>query len=205
MKDVAIDDFLRELGLVGEAAALGRAVLERASLTNPRKRRLAVAKLSEARVAIDGRLARLCRRCATDAVGEERTVVLVPAGACARCGGSANDRALDELAEAARAAGAQRLVVVGGSPDVRRELRRLDGRLEIRFVDGTERRRKVEAERDLAWADVVVVAGASELGHKVSTLYTRSPTARRKLVTRARRGVEAIAAEVVRHLELRRP
>ena len=165
---------------------------------------MAAAKAPAARVAIDAEVARLCRRCATDTAAEPRVIAVVPAAACARCSGSANTRALDELATAARAAGVRRLVVVGGSPDVRREFARLDGMLELRLVDGTARRTKPEAERDVAWGDVIVVAGASELAHRVSNLYTRDPEGRRKLVVSSRRGVEAIAGEVVRHLGLRK-
>lgn len=202
--EIAIEELLRSLGLEGESAALARGVLEHAGLTNPRKQRMAAAKAAAAQAAIDAEIARLCRRCAADAGAETRLVAVVPAPACARCGGSANLRALDDLAEAARAAGIRRLVVVGGSPDVRRELGRLEPQLELELVDGTENRRKSQAQRDVAWADVVVVAGASELAHRVSDLYTRDPAARGKLVVSSRRGVEAIAGEVVRHLELRK-
>lgn len=204
MSDVAIADVLRGLGLEGEEAALARTVLELAGLTNPRKQRVSLAKVGRVATAIDAELARLCRRCATEVEGERRLVVIVPSEACARCGGSASARALQGLLGAARAAGVQRIVLVGGSPDVRRELGRLQGPLELRLVDGTERRTGAEARRDVEWADVVVVAGASELAHKVSLLYTREPAARGKLVTVPRRSVEAIAGEVVRHLELRR-
>jgi len=202
--DVAIDELLAGLGLEGEGARLGRAALERARLTNPRKRRISDAKLDAARAAVDAEIARLCRRCAEGPARESRPVFVVPAQACARCGGSANARAVDDLAAAAAAAGVRRIVLVGGSPDVRRELAQLQDRLELRLVDGTESRRKQEARRDVAWADVVAVAGSSELGHRVSELYTRDDAARGKLVVSSRRGVEAIVAEIVRHLERRR-
>ena len=42
------------------------------------------------------------------------------------------------------------------------------------------------------------MCGATELAHKVSTLYTRDPDARRKLVVTSRRGIEAIADDVRR-------
>lgn len=64
----------------------------------------------------------------------------------------------------------------------------MEGSLELRLVDGTERRTRPEAQRDLDWADLVVIAGSSELAHKVSNLYTRAgdPTL---VVTAPRRGV----------------
>lgn len=204
MSDVAIPDFLGSLGLAGSDAGRARELLEADGITNPRKTRISAAKLERARTAIDARLARFCASCAarTDAGG--RDVVVVPAGACTRCGGSRNERALTELVEACAAAGLRRLVVVGGSPDVRRELGAVSGALELRLVDGTQRRTRAEAQRDLGWADLVVVCGSSELGHKVSTLYTRERGGT-PVITVARRGVEAIAGAVVEHLRRQRP
>lgn len=203
MTDVPITNFLASLGLVGENATLARLLLEGAGLTNPRKQRISVAKLEDATRAVDREIARLCWRCADDAGDDPRRVVEVRSEACARCAGSANARALDDLVAAAERAGVRRIVVVGGSPDVRRELNGLGDRLELRLVDGTKRRMQSHARRDVEWADVVVIAGASELAHGVSALYTRDPAARGKIVTSSRRGVEAIATAVVRHLERR--
>ncbi len=205
MSDVAISEFLGSLGLHGQDAERARVVFEAEGITNPRKTRLSAAKLERARAAIDARFARFARYCSacaarTDAGGRE--VVTVPAGACTRCGGSRNERALAELAEACASAGIARIVVVGGSPDIRRELGALRGALELRLVDGTERRTRAEAQRDLAWADLVVIGGSSELGHKVSSLYTRNPGGT-PVVTVARRGIEAIAAAVVEHARRR--
>lgn len=200
--DVAIPEFLASLGLSGPGAERARALLEAEGITNPRKRRISVAKLERARAAIDARFARFCASCAlrTDAGG--RALVAVAPAACTRCGGSRNERALTELAEACRAAGIARIAVVGGSPDIRRELGSIRPQLELRLVDGTARRTRAEAQRDLAWADLVVVCGSSELGHKVSSLYTRERGST-PVVTSARRGVEAIAAAVVEHLRRR--
>ncbi|MEJ7569278.1 MAG: hypothetical protein WKF41_13545 [Gaiellaceae bacterium] len=202
MSDPGIVDFLRSLGLTGDDAKRGRAVLEADGITNPRKSRISAAKLERARAVIDARFARFCAACAarTDAGGRE--VVTVAASTCARCGGSRNDRALTEMVEACEAAGILRLVVVGGSPDVRREVGTLQDRLELRLIDGTERRTRTEAQRDLAWADLVVIGGSSELAHKVSNLYTRDAGST-PVVTAARRGVEAIAGAVVKHARRR--
>lgn len=202
MSDVAIPDFLASLGLDDADAARARAALEADGITNPRKTRLSTAKLDRARAAIDARLARVCSSCAPQADPGGREVAIVPAAACTRCGGSRNDRALAELADACAAGGLRRLVVVGGSPDTRRELGTLSGALELRLIDGTERRTRAEALRDLDWADLVVIGGASELGHKVSTLYTRERSAT-PVITAPRRGVEAIAGSVLEHLQRR--
>lgn len=203
MSDIAITDFLGSLGLLGADAGRGRAILEADGITNPRKTRIAATKLDRAHAVIDARFARFCASCAerTDAGGRE--VVTVAPAACTRCAGSRNSRALTELVEVCEAAGLRRLVVVGGSPDVRRELGALRGALELRLIDGTERRTRPEAQRDLDWADLVVIAGSSELGHKVSNLYTRA-SGSTPVVTVARRGVEAIAGAVVEHARRRR-
>jgi hypothetical protein len=198
--DVAIDELLASFGLEGDDALLGRAALEQAGLTNPRKQRISAAKADRAREALDARLARLCSGCAGRHVPDGREVVLVTPAACARCGGSNNARALRELVEATAAAGVRRLVVVGGSPALRNELRaELDGTLELRLVDGVERRTKAEAQGDLAWADVVLVWGSSILARKVSTLYTRDAGSTPVVVV-PRRSIEALAGELVRHL-----
>lgn len=203
MADVAIVELLASLGLAGEDAELGRAVLEQAGLTNPRKARISRGKEPAVRAALDAEIARLCRRCAGATADEPRVVVIVAPELCTRCAGSANARALEDLAGAATRAGVTRLVVVGGSPDIRRELARLPPPLDVRLVVGVDRRTGEQARRDVDWADVVVVCGSSELQHKVSNLYTREPAARGKLVVSSRRGVEAIAGEVVEHLRRR--
>lgn len=202
MSDVPIPEFLATLGLTGADADRARAMLEEEGITNPRKTRLSAAKLDAARAAIDARFARFCAPCAerTDAAG--RRVVIVAAASCARCGGSRMDRALTEMVEACDAAGLRRIVVVGGSPDVRRELAAVEGGPELRLVDGTERRTRAEAQRDLAWADLVVIGGSSELGHKVSNLY-KGDAGATPVVTASRRGVEAIAGAVVEHVRRR--
>jgi hypothetical protein len=203
MGDVAIDDFLAGLGLTGAGAARGRAAVEAAGLTNPRKQRISDAKLEPARKAIDAAIARLCDGCAAGADLAGRDLVPVDREHCSICGGSRNARALEELAQRCAARGIRRLVLVGGSPAVRKELATIGDRVELRLIDGTARRTQAQAENDLDWADLGVVCGGSELAHKVSKLYTSaaSPT---PVITAARRGVEAIAGEVVTHLDRRR-
>jgi hypothetical protein len=203
VQDRRIEDVLAELGLVGDAAARARAILHEEALTNPRKERISVDKVERVRTAIDRHFARLCQACATRTDAAGREVVTVAPAACPRCGGSDNARALAELAERARAAGLRRLVVVGGSPNFREAFAEVSDSLELRLVDGTTRRTKADARRDVDWADVVVVLGATELAHKVSSLYTDDPRGKGKTVVTARRGVSAIAEEVARHAERR--
>src|SRR5262249_57717632 len=73
--------------------------------------------------------------------------------------------------------------------------------LELRLVDGTERRTVTQARLDLDWADLVLLWGGSELDHRVSTLYTGAPPAlRRKLVHTSKRGIAALLESAVVHL-----
>jgi hypothetical protein len=202
VRDRAIDDVLAELGLTGDDAARGRRVLEEAGLTRPGKERIAEGKVERAREAIAAVLLRLCARCSPRGAGDRRELVVVPQTACTYCGGSAHRAALHDVEAAFARHGLRRLVVVGGSPAVREELQRFD--LDLRLVDGTTRHTSDESGRNVDWADVIVVAGGSELAHKVSRLYTRDERARGKLATADRRGVEAIAAAAVEHLARRR-
>lgn len=204
MRDRPIDDVLAELGFAGEKAELARLSLEDARLTRPGKERIAEGKLERVREALDAVFARVCAECARRAPGEPREVVVVAPPLCTACGSSDNRRAIERMAGALRGAGLRRVVVVGGSPSVRKELASHADVLELRLVDGTERRTRAEARGDTAWADVVVVCGASELDHKVSKLYTDGEGACGKLVRAPRRGAAAIADEVTRHLERRR-
>ena len=202
MTDVAIDALLSSLGLAGPDAERGRAALREAGLTRPGKMNIAVTKRGAAVAAIDGVLARLCHQCMPGHRPDDRPVIQVRPEACAACGGSRVAHALAEAQGACTRHGIERLVFVGGSPDIRRELRTLGDVIEIRLVDGTVKRRQTDADADPAWADVVIICGASELAHAVSRLYTtaRSTT---PVVTAGRRGIEAITGALVEHLDRR--
>jgi hypothetical protein len=196
---MSIHELLAGLGITGEAAVDARKVLEAEGVTNPRKQRIATSKVERARDAIDRHWRRLCHNCRQRAMGDGRLVVAVPPAACSACAGSNNTRAVREMVAACISAGVNRLVVVGGSPNTRLELSELiDSDLELRQVDGTRSVSRRAAHCDIAWADLVVVLGATQLAHKVSTLYTRDSEARRKLVSTSRRGIEAIADEIMR-------
>jgi hypothetical protein len=183
--DVPIEQLLADLGLTGAAATVARVVLENEGLTNARKQRIAVSKVALVTASLDRHWQRLCHNCVRRAVADGLPVVEVPSAACSMCGGSNNARAVGAMTEACRAAGIKRLVVVGGSPSTRRELMETVGDA-------------LELRPDIAWADLVVVLGSTQLAHRVSNLYTRDPVARKKLVTTNRRGIEAIADDVTR-------
>ena len=202
-QDVPIETMLWFFGLTAEVVTEARGLIEAEGLTNPRKDRISVAKLDFVKQVIDRHWERLCHHCSRTSVPRSR-IVVVPAWACVTCSGSRNAGGAREMVRSCEEAGAQRLVFIGGSPSCREELKRLIGHhLECRFVDGTGSRNKKQARHDIAWADFVVVMGATELSHNVSRLYTQQPSARGKLLITHRRGVEAIALEICRRLKHR--
>ena len=198
--DLVIDAVLDDLGFVGENARLARTALEDAGLTNPRKQRIAAAKLDALKAVLRERFLLICTRASCREAGAATARIVLDAarpGACEICAGSPNatevDRAVSVLAER----GLRRVVVVGGSPSTRAELEELIAdRLQLRLVPGTERRTAREAKADLAWADLVVIWGSTELDHKISRLYTATPSER--VVTCPRRGVAAMAETLMR-------
>lgn len=206
--DFDIDEELGRLGfLSAEARRAARAVLEEAGLTRPGRRRMAVDKRDRLRNALERRFLFLCAECQRAAPnGDGRERVSVAPEQCAECGGSANRREAELLAEALAAAGQRRLLIVGGSPGTRQDLaRHLAGAAELRLIEGSGGVRRRDADRHIAWADLVVVWGPTELAHKVSNLFTASPLARGKLVHVTRRGVAALCREVRLHLARLQP
>lgn len=207
--DTPITKMLADLGVAAaDEVAVARAALESAGLTNPRKTNISVAKREAVTAEIDKIFRRLCARCAADVeterdargtAADDRPVLRVAQPGCTRCGGSNNQRAVDEMLAACARGGVSKIVFVGGSPSVRAELNDLlGGRLELRLVEGTRSTTRAKADADIAWADIVVVLGTSELAHKVSLLYTDDPAARKKAFTVRRRGIEAIAQAITR-------
>jgi hypothetical protein len=201
--DLEIDGLLAELGFRNpEARALGRGALEEAGLTRPGKRNLTPSKRERVEQVLAQRFALCCIRphCRAAAGATGRVVVILDgaaAGSCEFCGGSSNRSAWERALSAMARRGWKRLVVVGGSPALHHELRALVGdRIELRLIDGTARRTGHDAGHDLAWADRIVIWGATLRDPKVSQLYTdrRSPM----VITVARRGLTALADALVR-------
>jgi hypothetical protein len=204
--DVEIDGWLEGQGYGAGAARLAaRTALEAAQLTRKGKRRMSAQKLERASAEL---LAHFSLHCSSPACTEAARAsgrVPLPASTkalCPHCGGSDNTRAARELLAACASVGIRRLLVVGGSPSVREELHAVLGTaLELRTVDGTERRTQERARGDLEWAHLVVLWGATELDHKVSGHYAHPPAGQRgKLVHVARRGIAALAAAAVEHI-----
>jgi len=204
--DVEIEAWLQDIGFgPGPAGKAARAVLEETQLTRAGKARMSITKLERATAELAARFSLHCSSpaCAEAARRSGRAVLPAATKAlCPHCGGSDNARAAQDLIAACASAGVRRLLVVGGSPSVREELHAALGpTLELRTVDGTERRTQERARGDLDWADLVLLWGATELDHKVSTHYAHPPAAqRKKLVHVARRGITALLAAAVEHI-----
>jgi hypothetical protein len=199
--DVAIDEWLRLKGFVA-SHPIARAALEEAGLTRPGKQRLSSEKLDRAQAVLDERFFLHCLspECVTAAKASgKQPVPCDPRSACQSCGGSDNQRSVADFVEAF---GRRRLVIVGGSPSVWEELQRLLGsKLELRLIDGTQRRTADHAKADLEWADLVLLWGATELHHKVSMQYTNAVgPMKRKLLHVPKRGISALLAAALEHL-----
>lgn len=198
--DSALADVFAELGFRSDAAQRdAMAALVAAGLTTGRKARIPAAKLDAVRATLAARFVVACARqpCRTALAADPRTIVdAAQPGDCTICHGSANEPAVDAAIDAMRARGLARLVVVGGSPATHEELRTLvAARLQLRVVDGTERRTGSDAKADLAWADLVVIWGSTQLDHKTSRLYTAAHADH--VVTCGKRGIAALAATIL--------
>ncbi len=189
---------LRDLGFGGDMA-LAEVALQEAGLSNPRKPNINVSKTEAVQKVIEERFVLVCSRgdCRQEAAAVHDGRTVVPASEprhCEFCGGSANQRAVEEMLRAYRARSWKRLCVVGGSPNARTALQQLVGRaLDLKLVDGTVSRNRGQADSDLGWADVVVIWGSTQLAHKVSILY-KGPN----VVQMARRSIQELARAVTK-------
>jgi hypothetical protein len=205
MADTAIADLLRAEGFRSTVAlAAARSVLEQDGLTRPGKSRMANEKLDRARDALWRSLVRHCTSpaCAAAVADDGRHPVEVDGAHCSVCSGSNNTRALRRMGSVCVAAGVRRVLVVGGRPPMYTQITGILGhQLELRFVDGTSNLPNgADALRDCAWADLLVIWAPTPLPHKVSSLYRADVCGVAHRVTVHRRGIEALAAEVVEHL-----
>jgi hypothetical protein len=191
-------ELFRRIGFGGDPAA-AEWVLEGAGLSRPEKKQIHPDKRDAVAAALATAFCWVCNRgdCQEAAVRLAAGRTIVPAAdpsQCQVCGGSVNQRSIDEMVDACGKRGWRRLFIVGGSPNARDEITHaIQGRLDLRCVDGTIARTLKQARADLAWGDVVVVWGSSQLDHKVSNLYTGP-----KVVTLRRRSIQELATEVVR-------
>lgn len=193
MHDISLSELLSARGFVGENEIRALESLYRAKLTRPGKVRIAVNKITAVDEVLGAAFVRHCRK--TDckpSCSDARLAVLVPAPHCEFCGGSDNRRAVEEMVAAIKAAGLQKLLVVGGSPGTRDDLRKLcGGHLDLRFVtEDTPPDRKTIGQM-LGWSDIAAIWLSTEISHKAT-----EALAGPKVLRVPRRGVAALANAV---------
>jgi hypothetical protein len=196
-----IDELLEAEGFDSPAArAAARLVLEAERLTRPGKGRIDASKRERVLCLLAERCFVSCGAADCEQMGRGRLVVRsVRPESCAGCGGSVNRRAIQAAEQAFARAGIAKVVVVGGSPGLHTELRRIKSPdWALRLVDGTGRRTLEQARADGRWADLVLIWGATQLDHKVSNLY-QAECPRERVVQTARRGLAALFDEALKH------
>ena len=204
MKNRPISVFLNSLGIAGvEQQAIARAVLENEGFTRVGRINMAVHKEAAAQESLDAQLAFHCSTptCRQSLLQQEsdtvspRRLIQVERDACEVCGGSADRRALAEMAIAMTEAGLSRAVVVGGTDQKAAKIRELSpNSLQWRFVDGLGNINQRGATSDLKWADVVVIWATTPLPHRVSNLYSKAG----HTITSPTSGIAVLAREAAR-------
>jgi len=205
---INIEEFLRALGFDTPAALRrARAELEARKLTNPRKQAFVAEKRERVKAALAESLARGCSdACAAELARRDRRPredVRVTRAGCEVCAGSNNRAAAARCLAALRRRGIANVVIVGGTPTQRNDMRQIFAGtgVDIRFVDGTLTSHGAkEAERNKLWAQLIVVWAPTPLRHAVSDRYTEERYPGLKVVQVHRRGIEALCTEVVRAL-----
>ncbi len=203
MKNRPIVVFLQSMGISGtDEQAIARGILEKNGFTRPGRVNMATAKEDAARDSLESQLAfhcssNSCFATLNDLVAGEggRRMLLVERDACEVCQGSADRKALSELAQAMGKRGLSRVVVLGGTNRKASRIRELTpAAIEWRFVDGLKRISSKEAASDLDWGDVVVIWATTPLLHRVSNLFARGP----RTITAPTTGIAALAKEVAK-------
>ena len=203
MQDVPIAHVLSGAGLDGPNADRGYAAMCDAGLTRRGKTRIAKNKIEAARDALRAAFFRTCHKpaCRENAQRDGRTVVRTAAKHCDGCRGEDNRTAVQEMLAAMQRARRTKLLVVGGAPNSRDELKSLCGRgCELRFFTADDKPGRGTSDSRVAWADVVVIWASTQMDHKM----TQSIRGRH-VITCDRRGIAALAQSVARHVNGGRP
>lgn len=201
-RDLPTAKLLRECGYQSDAAqAAGRAALEAAGITREGKERIAEWKRPDAVAALKARVTLLCGACRIAGLGTGHPAAIV-AGAgdrCVICEGSATQRGGLILIRACRRARFHRVIFVGGSPDIHRELPVLLGAdLDVRIVDGMTARPGRDVQREVDGCDVVILLGSTEISHTVSANWAGPKT-----VSTQSRGISAFLLEAAGKIDAR--
>ncbi|RJQ13072.1 MAG: hypothetical protein C4558_00680 [Dehalococcoidia bacterium] len=202
---IAIAALLGELGFTAPASQrAARAHIEAAGLTNRTKVNIQRSKREAVEEVVHARIARSCGAPACDRVlaSSGRAVIEVESPFCEVCRGSEGERALLQMADAMVAARRTRLLILGGSPASRTQIREsLRGRpIEIEFIEGDRPTGDKRARELSASADIIVIWGGTILDHKVSQPFADLGEFSAKRITVAQRGAASLARGVIEHL-----
>ncbi len=181
---------------------MARTVLEDAGFTRAGRTNMAVHKEPGAAEALEKQLAshcanQGCQETLNEQEGQShapRALILVERDACEVCGGSADRRALNEMATAMSGAGLSRAVVVGGTNPKWARIRQIAPQsVEWRFVNGLGNANQRDAASDLRWGDVILIWAGTPAQHRVTNLYAGPRT-----ITVPTTGIAALAREATR-------
>lgn len=198
MDDLPIEDVLREMGITPGDMAAARAALEEVGLTRPGKVRLVRSKVARAQEALRRHFALSCgaAACLDVARQQGRPLLRVDRAACPVCGGSSNRFAVSAMVEAMDRCGVRRLLVLGGTPRLQRELLELlPSWVTCRFVLADDHRNGKEAAQEAAWADIIIIWASTPIPHKTTALYVPYHP-----LLVSRRGIAALAERVTQAL-----
>jgi hypothetical protein len=206
---IEIAEFLADEGFSNpEAAARARALLELEGKTRTGRQRIALAKVHDASRLLRETLARTCQTCLClhpEACSGREPVIVRPED-CETCVGSNSRRAARAAIRALQHAQIRDVLVVGGWPAHVVELREALNHpaIELRTIAGRKGQRSVaEVERDLSWADVLVVWSDTPLDHSLSKPYTKRARAGkfRKPAITVKGGVETLCNQLTWHAQ----
>ncbi|TAK73620.1 MAG: hypothetical protein EPO16_12315 [Dehalococcoidia bacterium] len=202
---IAIATLLTELGFTAAPSQrAARVHLHAAGLTNPTKVNIRRNKRDAAEEIVRTRIARSCGAASCNRVlaASGREVIEVEPSFCEVCRGSEGERALMQMADAMVAARRPRLLVLGGSPASRTQIREtLRGRpIEVEFIEGDRPTGERRARELSASADIIVIWGGTILDHKVSQPFADLGEFSAKRITVAQRGAASLARSVLEHL-----
>ncbi len=141
----------------------------------------------------------VCQEEAGQAFPERLPLPVMLTGDCEICGGRQNQRDFRTMIRCLVESGIHSVLVVGGSPATRDDMRRLaevhGNKIEFRFVDGVSGRSGRRARSEITWAELIII-WVGELKHKVSGHYQGHPNS----IAVISRGVAMLAQEVIRKI-----
>ena len=207
MADISIAEMLAGFGVTDAGAqqsALEALVAAGVVSSRPNRTRIASDKRERVGAVLAETFLQHCHNgdCLQQAAAEagSRAPLLVAQQSCQLCGGSTNRRALERMGEAMRKAGVGRLLVVGGTKKLEREiLDNTPSSVEWRFENSLTSRDDRYYRSNIDWADVIVIWSSTPLPHKVSRHFEGVRDGRKITVTR--RGIAALADEVRQRME----